>query len=191
MDSVQDAIRTVFGRVAETWLGMIVLTSPLWLLAVVLIRKALQRRRAFRDFAAAQRLQFVGTIPSDSRAPYTRIERVRRQGLLSNVVEGQWDGLSIRLFDLSPGRTPRWTAVLVAVGSTLHRGARAERAIAAHREARIETNLDVLFVSPMRPLDVAEVATWLTFATTLARAMELDADEARSATWGKRLHPNG
>ena len=191
MESVQDAIRAVFGRAAETWLGIIVLTSPMWLLVVWLIRKGLQRRRAFQDFAAAQHLQFVGTIPSDKRAPYTRIDRVRRQGLLSNVVEGQWDGLPIRLFDLAPGRSPRWTAVLVAVGSTLHRGARAESAIAARREALIETNLDVLFVSPMRALDAPELAAWLSFATTVARALERDADEARFDTWGMRRHSSG
>jgi len=177
MDSVLDAITVVVARAAESWLGIAALTSPIWLLAAVRIRQALQRRRAFRDFAAAHHLQFVGTIPSDARAPYTRIDRVRREVLLSNVIEGQWDGLPIRLFDRARGRTPRWTMVLVTVEGRLRRGAGAERALAADPEALIETNLDVLCVSPRRPLDPSELATWLSFATTLARAMERDAKE--------------
>jgi hypothetical protein len=177
MDSVLDAITAIVGRAAESWLGIFALTSPIWLLAVVRIWQALQRRRAFRDFAAARHLQFVGTIPSDARAPYTRIERVRREVLLSNVMEGQWDGLPIRLFDIQRGRAPRWTMVLVTVEGTLRRGAGAEHAIAAGPTALIETNLDVLCVSPRRALDASELATWLSFATTLAQAMERDAKE--------------
>ena len=140
-------------------------------------RQALQRRRAFREFAAARHLQFVGTIPSDARAPYTRIDRVRRAVLLSNVIEGQSDGLPIRLFDMPSGSTPRWTIVLVTVDGTLRRGAGAERVIAARPAARIETNLDVLCVSPRRPLDASELAEWLSFATALGKAMERDAKE--------------
>lgn len=177
MDSVLDAITLVIGRATESWLGMVALTSPLWLLAAVRIRQALQRRRAFRDFAAAQQLRFAGTIPSDARAPYTRIDRVRRGVLLSNVMEGQWEGLPIRLFDMPRGRTPRWTMVLVTVEGTLRRGAGAERAIAGGPAALIETNLDVLCISPRRPLDASELAAWLSFATTLAQAMERDAKE--------------
>ena len=85
MDSILDAIIAVVERAADSWLGMFALTSPIWLLAAVRTRQAWQRRRAFRDFAAAHQLQFVGTIPSDARAPYTRIESVRRAVLLSNV----------------------------------------------------------------------------------------------------------
>jgi hypothetical protein len=177
MDSVLDAITVFVGRAAESWLGVFALTSPIGLLAALRIRQALQRRRAFRDFAAAQRLEFVGTIPSDARAPYTRIKRVRWAVLLSNVMEGQWDGLPIRLFDMPRGRAPRWTMVLVTVEGTLRRGAGAERAIAAGPAALIETNLDVLCVSPRRPLDASELATWLSFATTLAQAMERDTKE--------------
>jgi hypothetical protein len=99
MDSVLDAIAVIVGRAAESWLGIVALTSPIWLLAAVRIRQTLQRRRAFREFAAAHHLRFVGTIPSDARAPYTRIKRVSREVLLSNVIEGQWDGLPIHLFD--------------------------------------------------------------------------------------------
>ena len=100
--------------------------------------------------------------------------------LLSNVIEGQSDGLPIRLFDMPRGRTPRWTIVLVTVDGTLRRGAGAEGVIAARPAARIETNLDVLCVSPRRPLDASELAEWLSFATALAKAMERDAkDEAR------------
>jgi hypothetical protein len=46
----------------------------------------------------------------------------------------------------------------------------------------MDTVLDpiFLFVSPMRPLDAAELATWLSFAVTVAKAMERDAKaEAR------------
>ena len=177
MDSVLDAFIGIVGRAAESWLVMFALTSPIWLLAAARIRQALQRRRAFRDFAAAQHLQFVGTIPSDARAPYTRIARVRWAVLLSNVMEGQWDGLPIRLFDMPRGRMPSWTMVLVTVEGTLRRGAGAERAIAAGPAALIETNLDVLCVSPRRRLDASELAEWLSFATTLAQAMERDAKE--------------
>jgi hypothetical protein len=178
MDSVIDAIIAIVERAAQSWLGIFALTSPIWLLAVVRTRQALERRRAFRDFAAARHLQFVGTIPSDKRAPYTRIGRVRWAVLLSNVIEGQSDGLPIHLFDMPRGRDPRWTMVLVTVDGTLHRGAEAERAIAAGPEALIETNLDVLCVSPRRSLDVSELAAWLSFATALAKAMERDAKEA-------------
>ena len=124
MNSVLDAITALVARAGESWLGIVALTSPIWLVAAVRIRQALQRRGAFRDFAAAHRLQFVGTIPSDARAPYTRIERVRREVLLSNVIEGQWDGLPIHLFDRARGQTPRWTMVLVTVEGRLRRGAR-------------------------------------------------------------------
>lgn len=177
MDSVVDAIIAIIGRASESWLGMFALTSPIWLLAAVRIGQSLRRRRAFQDFAAAQHLQFVGTIPSDARAPYTRIGRVRWAVLLSNVIEGQSDGLPIRLFDMPRGRDPRWTMVLVTVEGTLRRGAGAERVIAARPEALIETNLDVLCVSPMRSLDASELAAWLSFATALAKAMERDAKE--------------
>ena len=177
MDSVLDAIIVIVGRAAQSWLGIVALTSPIWLLAAVRIRQALQRRRAFRDFAAAQHLEFVGTIPSDARAPYTRIGRVRWAVLLSNVIEGPWDGLPIRLFDMPRRRAPRWTMVLVTVEGTLRRGAGAERAIAAGPAALIETNLDVLCVSPRRSLDASELGEWLSFATTLAQAMERDAKE--------------
>jgi hypothetical protein len=179
MDSVLDAIITAIGRAAESWLGVFVLTSPIWLLAAVRVRQALQRRRSFQDFAAEQRLEFVGIIPSDARAPYTRIGRVRWAVLLWNVVEGQSDGLPIYLFDMPHNRRSRWTMVLVTVDGTLRRGAAAERAIAAGPAALIETNLDVLCVSPRRRLDVSELAEWLSFATALAKTMERDAkDEA-------------
>ena len=187
---VADAITAVLGRAAETWLGMIVLTSPMWLFAAVRIRQVLQRRRAFREFAAERQLTFVGTIPSDARAPYTRIERVRREVLLGNVIEGEWDGLPIRLFDLSRGSTPRWTMVLVSVEGTLCRGAEAEIVIAAKREVLIEMNRDVLCVSSQRSLAVSELAEWLSFATTLARAMERDAkDEVWFAAPAKAPSP--
>jgi hypothetical protein len=68
--------------------------------------------------------------------------------------------------------------VLVTVEGTLRRGARAEHPLVADPEALIETNLDVLCVSPRRPLDASELAAWLSFATTLAQAMERDAQEA-------------
>ena len=128
-------------------------------------------------FRGRAHLEFVGTIPSDARAPYTRIERVRWAVLLWNVMEGQWNGLPIRLFDMPRGRALGWTMVLVTVEGTLRRGAGAERAIAAEPAALIETNLDVLCVSPRRPLDASELAAWLSFATRLARAMERDAKE--------------
>jgi len=176
MDSFLDAI---IAR-AATPLGLLVLALPIWLLAAMRGWEALQRRRAFREFAAAQHLEFIGIIPSDKRAPYTRIHRVRGAVLLSNVIEGQSDSLPIFLFDMPTGRrAPRWTVVLVTVEGTLRRGAMAERAMAANSEALVETNLDVLCVSPRRRLDVSELVEWLSFATTLAKAMERDArDEA-------------
>ena len=187
---IEDAIRAVFGRAAETWLGMIVITSPMWLFAAMRIRQGLLRRRAFKDFAATRQLQFAGTIPSDARAPYARIDHVRRQVLLSNVIEGQWDGLPIHLFDMARGQTPRWTTILVTVEGTLRRGAGAESVIAAKPETWIETNLDVLCVSPQRPIEASELAEWLSFATALARAMERDAkDEGRFDTSVKTPQP--
>jgi hypothetical protein len=177
MDSVLDAFIAIVGRAAVSWLGIFALASPIWLLGAVRARQALQRRRAFRDFAAAQHLEFVGTIPSDARAPYTRIARVRWAVLLSNVLEGQWDGLPIRLFDMPRGSALRWTMVLVTVEGTLGLGAGAARATADGPAALIETNLDVLCVSPKRRLDASELAEWLSFATTLAQAMERDAKE--------------
>jgi hypothetical protein len=74
------------------------------------------------------------------------------------------------------------TVILLTVEDILRRGAEAERAIAAGPQALIETNLAVLCVSPKRPLDAAELATWLSFAATVGKAMERDAKaEARSA----------
>jgi hypothetical protein len=177
MDSFLDTLTALVGRDAAPWVGMFVLWSPIWVFALVRIRKGLQRRRAFREFAAARHLQFLGTIPSDARPPYTRVDVVRRQVLLSNVIEGQWDGLSIHLFDTSRGRSPRWTMILVTVEGTLRRGGTAEGVIAARQDALIQTELGILCVSPKRPLDASELATWLSFATTLAKGMERDAKE--------------
>ena len=182
MDSVLDAIAAIASRAAGSWLGMLLITSPIWLLAAVRVWQALRRRRAFQAFAAAQpELHFVGTIPSDARLPYSRVERVRRQVLLSNVVEGRWDGLPVHLFDTARGRDPRWTMILVTVEDMLHRGAEAERIVAAGPAALIEFSLDVLSVSPQRSLDTSELTAWLTFATTLAKAMERDAKAAFAA----------
>src|SRR5262245_35289979 len=127
MDSVLDAIIAAVGRAADSWLVVFALMSPLLVLAAVRMRQALQRRRSFQDFAATQHLEFVGIIPSDARAPYTRIGRVRWAVLLSNVVEGQSDGLPICLFDMPHNRHSRWTMVIVTVDGTLRRGAAAER----------------------------------------------------------------
>ena len=136
---------------------------------------AIRRRRERQDFAAERRLRFLGTIASDARPPYTNFTQVRRSVLLSNVMEGEADGLPVRLFDLNPGYSPRWTAILVTVEGRLHRGARAEGLIAGKTEALIETNLDVLFVSPKRLLAAAELSPWLAFAIELAKALEEDA----------------
>ena len=179
MDGVLDAIIAIIERAAQSRLAIVAILSPIWLLAAVRLWQSLRRRRAFREFAAAQHLRFVGTIPSDARAPYTRIGRVRWAVLLWNVMEGQWDGLPIHVFDMpTERRSPPWTMVLVIVEGTLRRGAGAERAIAAGPAALIETNLDVLCASPRRRLDTSELAAWISFATTLAKAMERDAKEA-------------
>src|SRR5262245_4652499 len=170
MDSVLDAIIAAVTGAAASWLGIIALTAPIWLLGAVRIRQALQRRRAFRDFAAEQQLEFVGIIPSDARAPYTRLGRVRWAVLLWNVVEGQADGLPVYLFDMPQHRRSRWTMGLVTVDGTLRRGPAAERVIADGPAALIETKLDVLCVSPRRRLDVSELVEWLSFATALAKA---------------------
>ena len=142
MHNVPDAI-----AIAEYPAGLSVIPIAFLLsfglLGAVRTWRALRRRRAFRDFAAARHLQFVGTIPSDARAPYTRIDKVRRAVLLWNVIEGQWDGLPVRLFDM-PERFPRGrrtTAILVTVGDILDRGAEAERAITAIPKVRIRDEL--------------------------------------------------
>jgi hypothetical protein len=178
MHAFFDALVAIVGRDAAPFVGMVLLSSPLWLLGVVRLWQALQRRRAFQDFAAAKQLRFVGTTPSDARAPYTRIDRVSRAVLLYNVVEGQSDGLPIHLFDMPVRRGAQVTTVIVTVEGRLRHGAEAERAIAAIAEgpaALIETDVDVLAVSPRRRLDPSEWATWLSFATALAKAMERDA----------------
>jgi hypothetical protein len=178
MDGFVDAIVAIVGRTAAPWLGIVVLASPLWLLGAVRLGQALRRRRAFQAFAVAQpNLQFVGTIPSDARPPYTRVDRVRWAVLLSNVVEGRSDGLPIHLFDMPRRADSRWTVVLVTVDDMLRRGARAERVMATGPAALIETTVDVLLVSPERLLDPSELARWLAFATALAKAMERDAKE--------------
>jgi hypothetical protein len=43
MDGVLDAITAIFGRAAVSWLGMLALASPIWLLGAVRARQALQR----------------------------------------------------------------------------------------------------------------------------------------------------
>jgi hypothetical protein len=175
MFSILDAIAAVIRRAEQSWLG-IALLSPIGLVAAVRVRQALRRRRAFQAFAAARSLRFVGTIPSDGRAPYTRIDRVSLAVLLTNVLEGEWDGLPVSVCDLSPSRRrPRWTTILVTVEDTLRRGPDAERVIlAAPDPPRIETSLDVLSVAPGRRLDPSELPVWLSFATSLAKAMERD-----------------
>jgi len=179
VDAFLDALTALVGRAAAPWLGMIVISSPLWLLGLYLLRQALQRRRAFKAFAAARQLEFVGTIASDARAPYTRFRLVRRQVLLWNVIEGRWDGLPIHLFDTRRGRrSSDLTMVIVTVEGELHRGRATEGVIAAGPAALIETNVDALCVWPDRRLTPSELAAWLSFATTLAKAMERDAKEA-------------
>jgi hypothetical protein len=167
---------------AGSTVGIVVLSSPIWGLAVVRMWQALQRRRAFRDFAEARHLQFVGTTPSDARPPYTRIGLVRWAVLLSNVVEGNWDGLPVYLFDMPRGRRRApWTTALVTVGGTLRSGPAAAAVTSAGPAALIETDLDVLCVSPRRLLEASELAGFLTFATALAKAMEHDARAAGPA----------
>jgi hypothetical protein len=181
METFMDVLTALVGRAAAPWVGVILLSSPLWLLAAVRFRRSLERRRAFKEFAAAHQLTFAGTIPSDARPPYTRIERVAWAVLLSNTMEGQWDGLPVRLFDMPPARNKApWTAILVTVEGTLRRGEGAERVIVAGPEAFIETNLDVLYVTPRGLLEVSELTTWLSFATALAKAMERDDRESRA-----------
>jgi hypothetical protein len=180
MDSLLDAIAAAVARAAESWPGVVVLTSPIWLLAAVRIRQALMRRRAYRDFAEARHLKFAGVIPSDARAPYTRIPLVRSAVLLFHVVEGEWDGLPIRLFEMPWGRRggSDWTTIIVAVEGRLHPGPETERVIAARPEVAIRTNLDVLCLSPGRRLVASEFADWLSYTVALAKAMEHDAKEA-------------
>jgi hypothetical protein len=184
MFSVLDAIAAVIRRAGDSWLGMLALSSPLWVLAAVRARGALRRRRACQAFAAAHAFRFAGTIPSDARAPYTRIDRVSRAVLLSNVLEGEWEGLAVRVCDMAPGRRrARWTTILVTVEDTLQLGPGAQRVIdTAPVAPLIETNLDVLSVSPRRRLDASELPVWLSFATTLAKAMERDFTDARRRT---------
>lgn len=180
MQSFLDAMTAIVGRDAAPWLGVFLLSSPIWLYAAMRLRQSLQRRRELRDFAATHRLQFVGTIASDARAPYTRFTLVSRQVTLSNVIEGQWDGLPIRLFEGAGGREPRWTMVLVTVEGRLRRGTAAEGAIAGNAggsQALIESDVDVLLVSPQRTLEAPELTVWLSFATAVAKAMERDAKE--------------
>jgi hypothetical protein len=184
MEAFMDALTAIVGRAAAPWVGVILLSSPIWLYAAMRMGRGLLRRRAFQEFAAAhQQLKFVGTIPSDARAPYTRSEFVRWGVLLSNVVEGEWDGLPIYLFDVPFRAEPtRWTTILVKVEGTLHRGAGAEGVIAGStvgQEAMIEMNLDILCVSAQKPLDGPELSTWLSFATALAKVMERDAIASR------------
>jgi hypothetical protein len=180
MDSLLDAIAATIARAAESWLGVVAITSPIWLLAAVRIRRVLMRRRAYRAFAAAhQQLEFVGVIPSDARAPYTRIPLVSSAVLLSHVVEGEWDGLPIRLFEMPYRRGgPYWTTILVTVEGRLLRGPEAERVMSSRPDLLIRINLDVLCLSPQRRLVAPEFADWLSFTTALAKAMERDAKEA-------------
>jgi hypothetical protein len=180
VDSVLDGIAGLVARAAESWLGIFVLTLPIWLVAAFWLRRSLGRRRGFQAFAAAHRLQFAGTIASDARLPYTRIPRVAWAVLLSNTIEGEWDGLPIRLFDMPNRRnSPPWTTILVKVDGRLLRGPHTEQAIGAGPAAHIETDdLDVLCVSPKRLLDPSNLKAWLSFATTIAKAMERDAKEA-------------
>jgi hypothetical protein len=156
-------------------LAIVALTSAGGLVAAMWIRKILLRRRAFQEFAAEKRFEFVGTIPSDGRVPYKRIQRVAQAVLLTNLVEGQWDGLPVRVFDMPwRRRGAKLTTVLVVVEDTLRRGALAEGVLAARPDAMIDIDLDILIVTPARLLDASELAEWLTFATALAKAMERD-----------------
>jgi hypothetical protein len=181
IDSVLDAIAALVIRASESWLGVVTLTLPIWLFAAVKIRQILRRRRAFQDFAAERNLQFTGTIPSDARPPYSRIYHVSVAVLLTNLLEGQWEARSIRVFDMPTRGGARVTTVLVTVEGTLRRGPHAERTIAAGPEARIDMDLDILCLTPLRRLDVSELPAWLSYAVALANAMERDAKEHDAA----------
>jgi hypothetical protein len=186
MESFMDALTAIVGRAAAPWVGVFLLSLPLWPFGLWGLRKSRARRRAFQDFAAARNFRFVGTILSDVRAPYTRLRGVRAQGMLRHVVEGQSNGLSIYLFDGQPqsrSYPPFGTMVLVTVEGKLRRGTAAERTIASGPAALIEADIDVLLVSAERYLDASELSAWLWFATTLAKAMERDAMEVPDGEW--------
>jgi len=160
-------------------LAIVALTSTGGLVAAMWIRKILLRRRAFREFAAARGFEFVGTIPSDGRTPYKRIQRVAQAVLLTNLVQGQWNGVPISVFDMPWFRRgSKLTTVLVVVEDTLRRGPLAEGVLAARPDTLIDMDLDILIVTPRRLLDAPELPEWLTFATTLAKAMERDFKES-------------
>lgn len=180
MQGFMDLLTAIVGRTAAPFVGVLLLSSPLWVMGGMYLRKEWGRRRALQDFAAARQLTFVGTIPSDARAPYTRIYWVARAVLLSNVIEGRWDGLPIKLFEMPADRArPTGTTVLVTVEDLLRRGARAEHAIAAGpAETWIDMNAEILCVCAQRRLDPSELPTWLSFAVAVAKAMEQDLKDA-------------
>lgn len=180
MEGFWEAIITI---VQSRWslLFCVLVMCPWWLPAVAWYRRGLRRRLAFQDFAAANHLQLIGTVPSDAGA--TRMKHWRmllwRVVVGTNVIEGQWDGLPIRLLDLASARnSPSRTTIIVTVDGILHRGARAERAIAAGSAALIRTDVDVLSVLARPQIDPAELAAWLSFATGVVKAMEQDGKEA-------------
>lgn len=179
MDSFWEAIIEI-AQSRWSLLFYVLVICPWWLPAVAWYRRGLRRRRAFQDFAAANRLQLIGTMPSDAGA--TRMKHwpmlLWRVVVGTNVIEGQWDGLPIRLVDLASSRnSPSRTTVFVTVDGILHRGARAERAIAAGSAALIRTDVDVLSVLARPQIDPAELAAWLSFATGVVKAMEQDGKE--------------
>lgn len=175
--SMSDPISTFLARTFGPTLGGIVVSSPIWLYIAVQAGRAVRRRREFREFAAARRFEFVGTIQADADAHrrYARVPSARRGTLLTNLIEGQRDGLSISVFNVGYGRRRSETAIMVTVDYTLRRGADAERVIATRPEAIVDVDDDMLLVTPRRLLDASELDAWLSLATTLALAMERDA----------------
>jgi hypothetical protein len=165
----------------------------LWVLAG--IWRAWARRRAFRRFAEAHRLQFAGFVVPDARLPYSRFERLRWAVLLSNVLEGPWDGVWVAVFDMRKTRHSPVSAVQVRVENLLPRvqiprlwraesdvagevGPRAAAVLARRPQTMIEADFDSLLVIAERRLDASELPELLGFATALARALAVDSRES-------------
>jgi hypothetical protein len=184
MDTILDALVSLLRSGSGPLLLAVLVFGPLLAIIVFRTRGGLQRRRDFESFAEARGLRFAGTIASDARAPYDRVGTGKWAVLLYHVVEGTWDGLPVSVFDMPRGKRPTWTVALVTANGLLRDGKAAARVRSATPGYSAEANLDVLYVTPERQIEVTELPDLLDCAVSLVKAMEQDAREETPAGTG-------
>jgi hypothetical protein len=160
------------------------------------LMRFLRRRRSLQAFAAAHGWTFHSVLRSDARPPYTRLRELRRTALLWNILEGQWNGHAVAIFDRKPRRRILFTGVLVTVGGRMrslhadwdavrHAGSRPDlfgslttELLTSGPPLLLEADDNVLYATAGDARDGATLGDLLDLATGIATAMVAEAERA-------------